>query len=228
MTPELFDQEAVFISKADREVEVAVYKRDFTAEQRKKLASEGKALSDGSYPIETAADLGPAATLARSKHGNYRAAEALIAKRARELGVANPLESKTEKSELEFGSELIVKSEEERLAYTVVLEPELEDSQGDIIGADVIEKAAHRWLAEYRQHDLEHDGEIKKSIVPVESYCAPCDLTIDTPAGPQPVRKGAWVVGMKVLDDEAWQGVKEGKYTGSSIAGSGVRTAIEV
>ena len=51
------------------------------------MAKEGKALSDGSYPIGDAEDLKNAATLAASGHGNVSAAKALIRKRAKELGV---------------------------------------------------------------------------------------------------------------------------------------------
>ena len=68
-----------------------VGKRKFTAEQRRRLAREGKALPDGSYPIDSAADLEPAAILARSGHGDVPAAERLIARRAEELGQPDPL-----------------------------------------------------------------------------------------------------------------------------------------
>lgn len=68
-----------------------VLKRKISSAERKRLASEGKALADGSYPIETLEDLHSAAILARSGHGDVAAAKRLIAKRAKELGVANPL-----------------------------------------------------------------------------------------------------------------------------------------
>jgi hypothetical protein len=58
-----------------------------TAEGRKKAASSGHALPDGSYPIEDKKHLHSAAVLAASGHGNAPAAKALIRKRARELGV---------------------------------------------------------------------------------------------------------------------------------------------
>lgn len=69
--------------------------RTFTADQRSKQADRGNALPDGSYPIPDADALRRAAILARSKHGNYKAARKLIARRAKELGVANPLKSDT-------------------------------------------------------------------------------------------------------------------------------------
>jgi hypothetical protein len=68
-----------------------VIKRKVSAAERKKLASEGNALPDGSYPVENEGDLHNAAILARSGHGDVAAAKRLIAKRAKELGVANPL-----------------------------------------------------------------------------------------------------------------------------------------
>lgn len=74
-----------------------VSKREFTAEQRRRLAREGKALPSGAYPIETEEDLHNAAVLARSGHGDVSAARALIARRARELGVSNPLDDDSKK-----------------------------------------------------------------------------------------------------------------------------------
>ena len=79
--------------------EAAVYKRDIDTATRRKLASEHKALPDGSYPIANTEDLHNAAVLARSGHGNAAGAKRLIARRAKELGVANPLDdSKDEAS----------------------------------------------------------------------------------------------------------------------------------
>lgn len=64
-----------------------------TAADRRAAAAKGHALKDGSYPIRNTHELGAAATLAKSGHGNVAAAKALIVRRAKELGVANPLES---------------------------------------------------------------------------------------------------------------------------------------
>jgi hypothetical protein len=82
-------------------MESFVSKRKVSADERKNLASEGKALSDGSYPIANAGDLGNAAILARSGHGDVSAAKRLIAKRAKELGVANPLADDAQKETVE-------------------------------------------------------------------------------------------------------------------------------
>jgi hypothetical protein len=58
-----------------------------SAEERRASAKKGHALPDGSYPIPDKKHLHSAAVLAASKHGNWKAAQSLIRKRARELGV---------------------------------------------------------------------------------------------------------------------------------------------
>ena len=82
--------------KAIMEEEAAILgkdHRDFSQGRRQELAAHGHALSDGSYPIPDKDALRRAAILARSGHGNVSGARALIARRAEELGVANPLDS---------------------------------------------------------------------------------------------------------------------------------------
>ena len=69
-----------------------VKSRNYSAAERKEMAEDGRALPDGSYPINDEHDLNSAAILARSGHGDVDAAKKHIGKRAKELGVANPLE----------------------------------------------------------------------------------------------------------------------------------------
>lgn len=73
------------------DAEETVYKRNVSTQERKRLASQGHALSNLSYPIANTGDLQNAAHLARTGHGNVSAARALIARRAKDLGVKNPL-----------------------------------------------------------------------------------------------------------------------------------------
>ena len=79
------------VAKPDR------VKRRISQAERKRIAREGNAVvnPDGhiSYPIENTEDLHNAAVLARTGHGDVEAARRLIARRAKELGVKNPLES---------------------------------------------------------------------------------------------------------------------------------------
>ena len=81
----------------DGAVRADARKRDYSQSERRRLAREGNALGNGSYPIKDAEDLHNAAVLARTGHGDVEGARKLIARRAKELGVADPLES-SEKS----------------------------------------------------------------------------------------------------------------------------------
>lgn len=76
--------------------------REFNTERRTDLANQGHALPDGSYPIPDKDALRRAAILARSGHGNVTAARRLIASRAKDLGVANPLEEASKSEALEL------------------------------------------------------------------------------------------------------------------------------
>lgn len=89
------------VSKEAQSLADYVLKRKVSAARRKELASEGNALEDGSYPIENESDLHNAAILARSGHGDVAAAKRLIARRAKELGVSNPLAAQKEVAEPE-------------------------------------------------------------------------------------------------------------------------------
>jgi hypothetical protein len=131
-------------------------------------------------------------------------------------------------------SALILKADaEKRLVTGVALIPGVVDSQGELIPKDVIQKAAHGFLARYNlQHGLKPPkgskakfpkqtaiGEMhqkwKGGIELVESYLAPQPLTI----GSQLVPEGAWIVTVHVSDDEVWERVKKQQLTGFSIGG---------
>lgn len=119
----------------------------------------------------------------------------------------------------------LIADESQHIVYGVVLTPGVEDSQGDIIDASDIEKAAHKWLVEYRKHDVQHN-EQPAAIEPVESFCAPVDFEL----GGQQVLKGSWVLGAHVNESEQWDRITKedhpNRLTGFSIGGSGVRQAI--
>lgn len=112
----------------------------------------------------------------------------------------------------------IIKSAAKQLLYGVVSEPDTIDLHGDIIEADEIEKAAHEYLRNWRlvgdQHTQVADAEV------VESFVAPVDY--DAPDGTR-VRKGSWVMVVKVHAASLWAEIEKGAYTGFSIGGQAER-----
>jgi len=105
-------------------------------------------------------------------------------------------------------------NDEKRVVCGVVLEPETVDAQGDIISDEEIEKAAHRFLLVCQKI-----GEMHRKLNPklkvVESYVAPQDFRINGAT----VKKGSWIMAIKIFDDGVWSKIKSGELTGFSIAG---------
>lgn len=113
-----------------------------------------------------------------------------------------------------------------RIIWGIVLEPEVEDSHGDIVSAADIELAAHRFMYQRRPIALQHVVNAPESVRPVESYIAPVDYEVETPRGTELVRKGSWVVAAHVPDPELWALIESEGFTGWSIAGWGKKTPI--
>lgn len=106
---------------------------------------------------------------------------------------------------------------DQRTVTGVVLQPEVIDGQGDIMSAEVIKKAAYRFLADYNkstQIGLMHK-DFKQRFELVECYITPQDLKINGVEVPE----GSWVITVRVLDKDVWDKVKKGELTGFSIGG---------
>jgi len=102
--------------------------------------------------------------------------------------------------------------EEQRHFTAVVLRPDAVDADGDIYDAPVVEKACHDYNELCRKANLQHLVSLDKAA-PVESYIAPADFDL----GGGQVKKGDWVMTMKIRDDDIWEECKKGTYTGFSI-----------
>lgn len=110
-----------------------------------------------------------------------------------------------------------------QIIYCVVLSPEESDQQEDFMLAEDIEIAAHRYMLNSRLVGSMHTKLIK-GAAPVESYIAPFDMKWESgPYGPQTVKKGAWVVGLKIFDAAEWAKVEDGTYQSVSVSGIGLR-----
>ena len=115
----------------------------------------------------------------------------------------------------------LLKTGEERYVLGIVLEPETVDAQKDIYAAAEVREAAHKFMQEYQNIGLMHQGLVNKGVKILESYLAPAPFELD---GTQ-VRKGTWLLAVRVLDDKLWGQIKEGELGGFSIGGSAARHA---
>ena len=111
--------------------------------------------------------------------------------------------------------------EEQHLVYGIVLVPDIEDLQGDIVSKEDIEAAAHDYLVNSRlikaQHRAPTDAEV------VESYITQQDLPMGRGVAPA----GSWIMVTKVHSNAMWAAIKKGDITGYSIGGMGTREQIQ-
>ena len=106
----------------------------------------------------------------------------------------------------------------QRIVFCVALQPNVPDTFGSVMTAESIEYTAHRFMMASRVIKASHLDEIR--AYPVESYIAPVDIAFESGMyGPQEVKQGSWVLGIKVLDDAIWQMIVAGEYTGISVGG---------
>lgn len=108
---------------------------------------------------------------------------------------------------------------DERFVLGIVLEPEVVDAQGDIYSTDEVRQAAHRFMEEFGGLGLMHRMRVNGQVKVLESYLAPGDFAV----GDATVRKGTWLLAVRILSDELWSEVKDGQLTGFSIGGSARR-----
>ncbi len=113
---------------------------------------------------------------------------------------------------------LIKAAGKKQIVYAVVSEPDTVDLHDDIIPADEIEKAAHEYLRSYRVVGVQHEELAPAEVV--ESFIAPVDYAADDGTL---VKKGSWVMAVKVHSADLWAEIEKGAYTGFSIGGQAER-----
>lgn len=101
--------------------------------------------------------------------------------------------------------------EYKRIVYSEVYAPMRPDVDNMYMTAEDIENMAHNFLAEGLTHsiDVQHNNVLVEGARVVESFIARDGDPVFIP--------GAWVVGVRVLDDDIWQDILDGKINGFSV-----------
>lgn len=101
-------------------------------------------------------------------------------------------------------------SDEKRIAYGLVYEPNVVDSHGDMITSGELEKMAHKFLKIPNLSsviDIQHSQKTINAY-PVESFIAR--------EGDPDFKEGSWIVAIKIEDDSVWDLAKRGILNGFS------------
>jgi hypothetical protein len=112
--------------------------------------------------------------------------------------------------------EIFISKEDEHIVGGIVYEPDIVDGQGDWASEEDIQEAAYYFMENSQQFKVRHKGEPNSLIKILESYIVPAGFRIDGKL----VKKGSWYLTLRILDEEVWREVKEGKLTGFSLAGT--------
>lgn len=119
----------------------------------------------------------------------------------------------------------IVKADSESHFVTgIVYEPMAEDTDGEYMTAEEIEKAAHWYMKNTGKVDIQHCFVKAEGIDVVESFVAKSDMDIDG----TPIKKGTWLMTVEVGDSAVWESIQKGEITGFSMGGVATRSDEDV
>lgn len=101
--------------------------------------------------------------------------------------------------------------EDEQIVFGEVYAPNILDTYGDFMTKEDIRDMSHRFMQLTHMRlsiDTNHD-ETSNGSYPIESFIAR--------ANDPDYTEGAWVLGVKIVDDEVWKEVKKGNLNGYSF-----------
>jgi len=157
----------------------------------------------------------------------------------KEAQIQDDLTTETIESK-EFKTRFFKQDDEERIVYGIVLEPDVVDSQGDVIDKEEIRKAMHTWMEEYQLISYMHQDS-SGNLLPLSAIepdsspildsvrviaCFQAPVTYYDPESGELIREGTWVLGTRIRDPMLWDKIKRGEITGYSIGGEGIREEI--
>lgn len=99
----------------------------------------------------------------------------------------------------------------------IVYEPLVEDSQGDFMTADEIQKACYWFAKNGDAVDIQHNFEAQSGISVVENWVEKADIEING----EKIAKGSWLLTAEVSDSDIWDKITKGEITGFSMGGTG-------
>lgn len=119
----------------------------------------------------------------------------------------------------------IIKSDTESHYVTgIVYEPMVEDTDGNYMTEEEITKAAHWFMKNSGEADVQHCFQKADGVEVVESYVAKCGMEIEG----QTIQKGTWLMTMEVTDADIWDSIEKGAITGFSMGGKGSYSTVDV
>lgn len=139
-----------------------------------------------------------------------------------------PGSAETRMIKVEGEEEGTEEEEEERTVLSVVLEPNdgedgaplAPDTQGDIYSKEAIKNTAWGWMEKGGKIGLMHQLDVTDKVAVLESYVALSDIVIEEGTKKYTIRKGSWVLRLRLYDDLLWKKAKDGTLGAFSVGGT--------
>lgn len=113
-----------------------------------------------------------------------------------------------------------VDEEEEFTIFGEVLIPEEIDAHEEIYSEKDVKNAAHYFMENFGNVGFMHKFFINGDVKILETFLAPTDLNFKSMLNKKrKVKKGTWLMRMRVLNNELWKNIKNGNLSGFSIGG---------
>lgn len=122
-----------------------------------------------------------------------------------------------------FG-EIIKTDTDSHYVTGIVYEPMTEDTDGNYMTENEIVKAAHWFMKNTGNVDIQHCFTKAENCNVVESYIAKCDMEIEG----KEIKKGSWLMTVEIADSDVWNSIEKGELTGFSMGGVGVYSEEDV
>ena len=90
---------------------------------------------------------------------------------------------------------------------------------GDVISEEEIAKTADDFMINSRRIGLSHRRRLSAEVL--QSYTAPANFQFEN----QTVKKGSWILKIRILDEGIWQAVEAGLLQSFSVSGYATREA---
>jgi len=113
--------------------------------------------------------------------------------------------------------------EEERFVLGIVLEPDSIDGQSEFATKKQIRDACHRFMEFFGELGLHHTEDNKDRVRILENFISPADFKV----GDREIKKGTWLMALRIVSDSVWKMVNDGELNGLSIFGTARRLVHE-
>ena len=111
---------------------------------------------------------------------------------------------------------IIQKNSDSHYVTGIVYEPMTADTDDEFMTEEEIQKAAYYYAENFQKVDLQHNFVPCDGCKVVETWVAKADFSL----GNEDVKKGTWLMTVKIVNDDLWTAVEKGEITGFSMGGA--------